>query len=160
MGGERMRSGRLFNTRRAISLHLALVVITVAALSGIINPPNTRADDINLSAGNVTLTLSDYGVITNEIAWNMLSQTHIVYDSYLTIHHDAYPVGGGSTEVASGYGVGGGDFTVDEMNIYLQSGTTQETYSSFTQTGVTGVSNDLRIFQRAYSKENEDWAIN
>ncbi|MCK4443936.1 MAG: lamin tail domain-containing protein, partial [Thermoplasmata archaeon] len=103
--------------------------------------------------------LSDIGVITNEVFWNYITQTHLIYRNYLTIYHDAYPSGGGNTEVASGYGFGGGDFTVEEPNTYLHSGSTQETYSSFIQTGVSGVSNDLRIYQRAFSKEGEDWAV-
>ncbi len=159
MGREGRRKDRLFNARRAISLHVALVVLTVAALSGIIIPPNTRAGDISLSAGNVTLTLGDSGVITNDVAWNMITQTSMITGSYLTIHHSAYPSGGGNAEVASGFGALVSDFTMDENNTYLEDKQVQEVHSSFTQTGVSGVSNDLKIHQNAFSKENEDWAI-
>lgn len=134
-------------------------MLIVAAFSGILLPPNTSAADIFMSAGNVTFGLSDFGVIGSDISWNWISQTSGITASYLTIHHSTYPSGGGNTEVATGYGFISGDFTVDENNTYLENGVVQETYSSFTQTGVTGVANDLKIYQNAFSTEGEDWAI-
>jgi hypothetical protein len=138
---------------------VAVVLFLVTIFSGLMTFPNASAAGLPLTVGNVQFTINDFGVITNEISWNWATQTHFVYKSYLTILHDAYPVGGGGTDVATGYGSGTGDFTVDEANVYVQSNTVQETYASFTQTGVAGVSNDLKIYQTAFSKEGEDWAI-
>ncbi len=136
-----------------------IVLLSVTVFSGLMTFPNASAAGLPLTTGNVKFSINDFGVITNEIDWNWITQSHFIYKSYLTITHSAYPFGGGSTDVATGYGSGTGDYTVDEVNVYIQSGTIQETYSSFTQTGVTGVSNDLKIYQTAFSKENEDWAI-
>lgn len=136
-----------------------IVLLSVTVFSGLMTFPNASAFGLPLTVGNVKFTINDFGVITNEINWKYITQSHFVYKSYLTITHSAYPSGGGSTDVATGYGSGTGDYTVDEANVYIQSDTVQEIYSSFTQTGVTGVSNDLKIYQTAFSKENEDWAI-
>jgi hypothetical protein len=144
---------------KVIPWPILTVLLSVTIFSGILNPPNVRAGGLPLTVGKVQFTINDYGVITNSIAWNWITQTHFVYRSYLALYHDAYPTGGGGTDIATGYGTGTGDFTVDEPNVYLQSDTVQETYSSFTQTGVSGVSNDLKIYQTAFSQEAENWAI-
>ncbi len=144
---------------KSIPWPILFVLFTVTVFSGILYMPNASAAGLPLTAGNVQFTINDFGVITNDITWNWVTQTHFVYKSYLTIWHSAYPSGGGSTEVANGYGSGTGDFTINEANVYLQTGTIQEIYSSYTQTGVTGVANDLKIYQTAFSKENENWAI-
>lgn len=138
---------------------MLFALISLTIFSGLLSFPNASAAGLPLTVGNVQFSINDFGVITNEISWKWVTQTHFVYKSYLTIAHSAYPVGGGSTDVANGYGSGTGDFTVDEPNVYIQSDTVQEIYSSFTQTGVAGVSNDLKIYQKAFSKENENWAI-
>ena len=138
---------------------MLFALISLTIFSGLLSFPNASAAGLPLTVGNVQFSINDFGVITNEISWKWVTQTHFVYKSYLTIAHSAYPVGGGSTDVANGYGSGTGDFTVDEPSVYIQSDTVQEIYSSFTQTGVTGVSNDLKIYQKAFSKENENWAI-
>jgi hypothetical protein len=143
---------------RVASWPLVLLLLFLAIFSGILSSPTASGWNLPLEAGKVTFTINDYGVITSEIFWNMTPQTHTENRSHLTIHHDAYPPGGGDS-VASGYGPGTGDFTVDIANFYIREGLVQETYSSFTQTGVFGVSNDLKIHQRAFSKEGEDWAI-
>ncbi|UCD91677.1 MAG: hypothetical protein JSV43_05355, partial [Methanobacteriota archaeon] len=153
------RSGQERRFKKALSWPIVLCFFLTAILSGFLFSPTASAAGLPLTAGNVTFSINDYGVITNEISWNMLTQTHMVYKSYFTIYHDAYPSGGGSTDVATGYGSGTGDFTVDEANVYIEDDLVQETYSSFTQTGVAGVSNDLKIYQSAYSKAGEEWAI-
>ncbi len=163
MGRKEGEAGRLHNRKqeisKTISLSTVLILFLTTIFSGLLFMPTAEAAGLALSTGNVEFSVNDYGVITNDIAWNLVTQTHIIHKSYLTIYHDAYPSGGGGAEVANGYGSGTGDFTVDETNVYIENEVVQETYSSFTQTGVTGVSNDLKIYQRAYSKASQDWAI-
>jgi hypothetical protein len=144
---------------QAISWPIVAVLILVAVLSGIVFSPTAKAINLPLTVSNVDFSISDYGVITNSIAWNFLGQTHILFKSFLAIAHDDYPLGGGATDVATGFGGPSGDFIVDEPNVYIQSDTIQETYASFTQTGVKGVANDLKIYQRAIAKQNEDWTV-
>lgn len=155
----RAKRGQEREVPRALSWSIVLAFVLSAILSGFLFAPPASAAGLPLTNGNVRFSINDYGVITNEIEWNLITQSHMIYKSYFTIYHSAYPSGGGSTDVANGYGSGTGDFTIDEVNIYLQTGPIQETYSSFTQTGVSGVSDDLKIFQRAYSKANANWVI-
>ncbi|MFQ6061377.1 MAG: hypothetical protein ACE5KV_08845, partial [Thermoplasmata archaeon] len=156
-----MRRGRnsRAKTWKAVSWPVLMALILVSILSGFLFSPPVSATALPLTVGNVDLSIEDYGVLPPSISWNYITQTHLVFGSYLAIYHDAYPAGGGGTDIATGYGAGTGDFTLEEQNVYLQSDTVQETYSSFTQTGVSGVSNDLRIYQRAFSSKGEDWVI-
>ncbi len=147
------------NVLKVVPWPVLFLLVTVTVFSGILYVPNASAAGLPLTVGNVDFTINDFGVITNAIGWNWITQTHIVYKSYLSIWHSAYPSGGGSTDVATGYGSGTGDFTVDEANVYIQSDTIQEIYSSYTQTGVTGVTGDIKIHQRAFSRQGENWAI-
>ena len=162
-GGCRVRGIRGFRRgiSRAASWSVVFVLLLVAIPSALYFSPTSSAGSIFLSIGNVKYTIEDHGVITGGIGWptTFQPQTDITNNSYLTIHHDAYPSGGGNFDIASGYGIGTGDFTVVDENAWVQWETFQETYSSFTQTGVSGVSNDLYISQRAFSQEGEDWAI-
>ncbi|TET90324.1 MAG: VWA domain-containing protein [Methanomassiliicoccales archaeon] len=155
----RKGSGQGRGVAKALSWPIVLGFFLTAILSGFLFSPTASAAGLPLTAGSVTFSINDYGVITNEVSWNMQVETHMIYKSYLIIYHDAYPSGGGNTDVATGYGSGTGDFTIDEPNVWVQFDSIQETYSSFTQTGVSGVSNDLKIYQTAYSKAGEDWAI-
>ncbi|MCK5292300.1 MAG: VWA domain-containing protein [Thermoplasmata archaeon] len=163
MGIEEGESRRAHNqsdqASKAISISIVIILATMTTLSGSLFLPTAQAAGLALSVGNVDFSVNDFGVITNDIAWNWVTQSHFVYKSFLTIYHSAYPSGGGSTEVANGYGSGTGDFTIDEPNIYIENGAVQETYASFRQTGVTGVSDDLKIYQRAYTEQDQDWAI-
>jgi Ca-activated chloride channel family protein len=161
--GTRSQEGYEFKRRitNALSWPLVFFLLLVTIFSGIFLSPTSKAGGLGLGFGNVRFTIEDHGVISGGITWPFpfRPQADIINNSYLTIYHDAYPSGGGNLDVASGYGFGTGDFTVVEQNAWVQWEAFQVIYSSFTQTGVSGVSNDLNIFQRAFSEDGGDWAI-
>ena len=80
---------------KAISISIVIILATMTTLSGSLFLPTAQAAGLALSVGNVDFSVNDFGVITNDIAWNWVTQSHFVYKSFLTIYHSAYPSGGG-----------------------------------------------------------------
>jgi hypothetical protein len=156
---------------------ISFLIIDELILTGMLGflvfgPASSEAQpaEISMDAGNLDFKLDEhatlpiymsyFGVQQSDSVGGWLDDTYFFFDQSNYYHT-------GEGDIATGRyqtpGTTGPEFTETSSDIpisLLQDGLIDEAYGSFTKTkDIQGQANDVRIFQRAWNKYEEDWGI-
>jgi hypothetical protein len=176
-----MGFGRRVDSKNLISIALASLLVLSTLFTFVAKvPDNAVAGTVTHTAGNLDFDLTDYGRILGTFTWNGVQQTprflantplgSIDDDSWIGLFNDqqdynqtAPDIADSFNELVPAFPSPSDDYVVTPADtaIYFMENTPtfQKSRASYTNTGTSSDSHDLRVTQTAWSSAGDNFAI-